>query len=205
MADNMSPEPGDNASAVGTGEVQQETADQAGQTADVREADQGSGDALAKAEAEVAALRAELSELKDQYLRKQADHDNFRKRMIRDKEEGITYANRKLLEDLLPILDDLERAINSSEDSRDYQVLHDGIQLIEKEFISMLEKKWGLVRFESIGKEFDPIHHEAVLAEPVDGSGNQSVLEEFQRGYILNDKVIRTAKVKVSVPSKEGE
>lgn len=150
-------------------------------------------------------LKSELSELKDQYLRKQADFDNFRKRLIRDKEESIQFANRKIMEDLVPVIDDFERAIKSSEDSKDFQLLHDGIQLIEKQLVSMLEKKWGLLRFDSLDQEFDPQKHEAVSAEPREGEEVQKVLEEYQKGFLLNDRVLRTAKVKVSMPVMKGE
>ena len=150
-------------------------------------------------------LSAELSELKDQYLRKQADFDNFRKRLLRDKEDSIAYANRKILEDLLPVIDDFERAIKSSEDAKDFDSLHDGIQLIEKQLVSMLEKKWGLIRFDCEGQEFDPQKHEAVAVEPREGEEHQRVLEEFQKGYLLNERVLRTAKVKVSMPVNKGE
>lgn len=150
-------------------------------------------------------LNQELSELKDQYLRKQADFDNFRKRLIRDKEESIQFANKKILEDLVPVIDDFERAIKSSEDSKDFQLLHDGIQLIEKQLVNMLEKKWGLIRFDSLDQEFDPQKHEAVSAEPREGDEVQKVIEEYQKGFLLNDRVLRTAKVKVSMPVVKGE
>jgi molecular chaperone GrpE len=150
-------------------------------------------------------LNQEISELKDQYLRKQADFDNFRKRLIRDKEESIQFANKKILEDLVPVIDDFERAIKSSEDSKDFQLLHDGIQLIEKQLVNMLEKKWGLIRFDSLDQEFDPQKHEAVSAEPREGDEVQKVIEEYQKGYLLNERVLRTAKVKVSMPVVKGE
>jgi len=162
-------------------------------------------DSYQQLENENAQLKSELSELKDQYLRKQADFDNFRKRLIRDKEESIQFANKKIIEDLVPVIDDFERAIKSSEDSKDFQLLHDGIQLIEKQLISMLEKKWGLLRFDSLDQEFDPQKHEAVSAEPREGEEVQKVLEEYQKGFLLNDRVLRTAKVKVSMPGIKGE
>jgi len=150
-------------------------------------------------------LQTELMELKEQYIRKQADFDNFRKRLLRDKEESIHFANKKILEDLVPVLDDFERAIKSSEATQDFQIFHDGIQLIEKQFLTMLEKKWGLIRFDSIDQEFDPQRHEAVSAVPHEGEELQKVLEEYQKGYQLNERVLRTAKVKVSMPVAKGE
>lgn len=145
-------------------------------------------------------LEEELSELKNQYLRKQADFENFRKRMLREKEEFAQFANRQLMLDLIPIIDDFERAIKSAEESRDFDSFHDGIVLIEKQFTSMLERKWGLKRFDSDGEEFDPQKHEAVMTEEDPEHETSVVLEDYQKGYMLHDKVLRSAKVKVSMP-----
>lgn len=149
------------------------------------------------------ALREENSDLKNQYLRKQADVENFRKRMARDKQEAVSYANQQLLLDLTAVIDDFERAISSAEESRDYDAFHDGIVLIEKQLTGMLERKWGLKRFESEGQDFDPQRHEAVTTEPRGDHESSIVLEEYQRGYTLHDRVLRSAKVKVSMPSTD--
>lgn len=151
-------------------------------------------------------LEEENSSLKDQYLRKQAEFENFRKRMTKEKAEAISYANQQLLQDLIQIIDDFERAIKSSEESRDFDAFHDGVAMIEKQFTSMLERKWGLTRFDSEGEEFDPQKHEAVMAEESESDGDKThVLEEFQKGYFLHDRVLRSAKVKVSVPKSSGD
>lgn len=151
--------------------------------------------------ARVAELEAELSELKEQYLRKQADFENSRKRMQREKEDAIAFANKQLLLDMVAIIDDFERAIQSAEESRDFDSFHDGIVLIEKQLVGMLERKWALKRFESAGEPFDPQCHEALMTEEVPDHEQSMVLEDFQKGYMLNDKVLRAAKVKVSVPA----
>ena len=148
----------------------------------------------------VKSLEEENSDLKEQYLRKQADFENYRKRMTREKEGFASYANKQLLLDLIPIIDDFERAIKSAEESKDFDSFHDGILLIEKQFTSMLERKWGLKRFESEGEEFDPQKHEAVMTEESADHDTSTVLEDFQKGYFLHDKVLRPSKVKVSVP-----
>ncbi len=145
-------------------------------------------------------LEQENSSLKDQYLRKQAEFENFRKRMSKEKADAISFANQQLLQDLVQIIDDFERAIKSGEESRDFDAFHDGVSLIEKQFTSMLERKWGLTRFDSEGEEFDPQKHEAVTTEEVDDDGETRVIEEYQKGYFLHDRVLRSAKVKVSVP-----
>ncbi|ORC38250.1 nucleotide exchange factor GrpE [Marispirochaeta aestuarii] len=145
-------------------------------------------------------LEAENSKLKDQYLRKSADFDNFRKRMFREKEESVKYANTNLLSDIINIIDDFERAIKSSQESKDFDMFHSGIELIEKQFTGMLERNWGLKRFESEGEPFDPQKHEAINMEEREGLQDQTVLEDYQKGYMLHDRVLRHSKVKVGVP-----
>ena len=148
-------------------------------------------------------LEAENSDLKDQYLRKTADFENYRKRMLREKEEFGQYANRQLLLDIVPIIDDFERAIKSADESKDFDAFHDGVALIEKQFTSMLERKWGLQRFDSVGEEFDPQKHEALTTEELPESDTPTVVEDYQKGYMLHDKVLRSAKVKVALPSSQ--
>jgi molecular chaperone GrpE len=155
-------------------------------------------DKLKKAEEQVA-------ELRDNILRKQADFENFRKRVIKEKEETVKYANTNLLLDLINIIDDFERAINSTADSKDFETFYKGIELIEKQFSSMLEKKWNLVKFGSGGDKFDPEKHEAFMKEEKEGITEPVVAEIFQYGYMLNGRVVRHAKIKVSMPKKEDE
>lgn len=150
-------------------------------------------------------LERELADLREQLLRKSADFENYRRRMQRDKEEFASYANRELLLDLLPVIDDFERAIRSGEESRDFDAFHDGIVMIEKQFVSMLDRKWKLQRFDSVGEEFDPQRHEAMMTEEVPGHDRSMVLEDFQKGYVLRDRVLRPAKVKVSMPAPGRE
>lgn len=159
---------------------------------------------LATVKAELEAVKAERDELKDQLLRKAADFDNYRKRMMKEKEEARQFANSALLEDLCQVLDDFERAIRSSEAARDYDALHNGIVMIEGQFASMLEKKYNLKRLDSLGRSFNPDHHEAIAMEPAEDGKETVVVEEYQKGYQLHDRVLRTAKVKVG-PSKTTE
>ncbi|MCK5156841.1 MAG: nucleotide exchange factor GrpE [Spirochaetales bacterium] len=148
-------------------------------------------------------LENENSELKDQLLRKQADFDNFRKRIFREKEEAIKYANSNLLSDLVSVIDDFERAIGSAEDSDDFDSFLSGFRLIEKQFVGMLERNWGLKRMETVGKEFDPQEHEALMMEECEDCSTQTVIEDYQKGYFLHDRVLRHAKVKVGIPMTE--
>jgi molecular chaperone GrpE len=166
-------------------------------------------------EEKIASLEAELAELKDQYLRKAADFENFRKRMNREKQDAIDFANQSLLLDLIPIIDDFERAIKAADivlakdgdqgkegenASRDFTNLYEGISMIEKRFVTMLENKWGLKRFDSAGEIFDPNRHEAIMVDKSAEVTDPVVREDFIKGYTLKDRVIRSAKVKVTMP-----
>jgi molecular chaperone GrpE len=153
--------------------------------------------------ARLVSMEAENSNLKDQYLRKAADFENFRKRMVREKQEAIDFANQTLLLDIIPVLDDFERAIKSSEAARDYENFHEGISMIEKRLVSLLETKWGLARFDSAGQVFDPNRHEALMVEKTAEVTEATVGEDLMKGYLLKDRVVRSAKVKVLMPLDE--
>lgn len=155
-------------------------------------------------EASEAALKEELSSLKDQYLRKLADDENFRKRMRREVEDSRKFANSAILSDLVSVLDDFDRAIASAEHAKDYAVLHDGVVLIRRQFGQMLANKYGLTPFQAAGKPFDPNFHEAVASEPGDVE-EAMVGEEFLPGYSLHERVIRSAKVRVLTPKVVAE
>lgn len=155
---------------------------------------------IAELEQKVEELEQENSTLKDQYLRKQADFENYRKRMQREKEDVTKFANANLLLDLVSIIDDFERAIKAGEDTEDIESFRKGIELIEKQFVGMLERKWGLRRFDSEGEPFDPEKHEAIATEEKE-TDVAEVTEDYQKGYLLHDRVLRHAKVKVSLPS----
>ncbi len=147
-----------------------------------------------------AALEAELTEMKDQYLRKAAEFENFRKRMAREKQEAIDYANQSLLLDIIPIIDDFERAIKSAETSKDFSSFYEGVSMIEKRLVSQLETKWGLKRYESANQPFNPEIHEAIMMDKSADVSEPTVEEDFLKGYLLKDRVVRSAKVKVLMP-----
>ena len=150
---------------------------------------------------QVRELLLKLAELNDQYLRKAADFENYRKRMSREKQELSEFANQNLLLDILPVLDDFERATKSAEASKDFTSLFEGIIMIQKQLASQLENKWGLKRFDSEGELFDPNRHEAIQMEKTEGIAESIVKEDYVKGYLLKEKVIRYAKVKVLVPA----
>ncbi len=145
-------------------------------------------------------LEQSVKESSDQLLRKAAEFENSRKRLSRDKEESIKYANAALLGDIVPIIDDFERAIQSAADSKDFDAFHTGVSMIEKQMVSMLERNWGLTRFSANGEPFDPEKHEAIAVEETDKHESEVVLEDYQKGYLLHDRVLRPAKVKVARP-----
>jgi len=151
---------------------------------------------------EIAQLKEENSSLKDMYLRKQAEFENFRKRMTREKQEAIRFSNTDLILDLVSIIDDFERAIKSADESQDFESFKEGISMIESQFVGMLEKKWGLQRITAQDEEFDPQQHEAMMMEEREDHDTSRVLEVYQRGYKLHDRVIRPSKVKVSRPAE---
>jgi molecular chaperone GrpE len=151
----------------------------------------------------IIALEKENADLKDRLLRKQADFENFRKRMIREREDAARYANASLLTDVIGLIDDFERAIKSAEESRDFASFLQGVTMIEKQLVEMLESRWGLKRFASVGEGFDPNKHEAVLRVEGPADGKPTVVEDYQKGYYLHERVLRPARVKVMVPASE--
>jgi molecular chaperone GrpE len=160
-------------------------------------------------DAKIAELEAQLAETRDQLLRKAADFENFRKRMNQEKQNAIDFANQSLLLDIIPVIDDFERAIQSAEASVELtglpagKAMLDGITMIEKRLTSQLEGKWGLKRFNAAGEPFDPNRHEAMMMEKSPDVQEPVVQEDFVRGYTLKDRVIRPAKVKVIMPEKD--
>lgn len=158
-------------------------------------------------EEKIAELEAQLAESRDQLLRKAAEFENFRKRMTQDKQSAIEYANQSLLLDIIPVIDDFERAIQAgetpeTEPSAAFTAFLDGVKMIEKRLTSQLESKWGLKRFSSAGQPFDPNMHEAFTMEKSPDAAEAVVQEEFMKGYMLKDRVIRPAKVKVLMPEE---
>jgi molecular chaperone GrpE len=144
---------------------------------------------------ELAAVAAERDEYLALAQRVQADFDNYRKRAVRDQERLVAHAHERLVRDLLPILDDLERALEAAERHEDAQLV-DGVKLVEKSLRAALAKE-GLTEIDTSGR-FDPHVHEALLAQPSDDAEPGSVLDVVQRGYRLGDRVVRPARVIVA-------
>ncbi|MCR5761458.1 MAG: nucleotide exchange factor GrpE [Sphaerochaetaceae bacterium] len=157
-------------------------------------------DELESLRGKVKELEEQASQAKDQMLRHQAEVENFRKRLVREREDAVKFANTKLIEEILQFLDNLERAEAAARQGGDAVALADGVAMTRDQLLSALDKNWGLKAIESVGQEFDPECHEACMAAVDESLEHETVLEEFQKGYKLHDRVIRPAKVKIGKP-----
>ena len=138
-----------------------------------------------------------IAELEDKYLRTVAEFDNYRKRVLKEKTELILNGGARVAEAVLPVLDDMERAIANGEKTDDLQVLREGMELIHAKFVKTLESQ-GVKKIETENADFDTDVHEAVAMVPGMGDDKKGkVIDCIQAGYKINDKVIRHAKVAV--------
>lgn len=151
----------------------------------------------AEAQAELDKLRAEAEEHKQRLLRTQADYDNFRRRTVKEKEELGKYASAKLITELLPVIDNFERALGLVNDSEEVASYAKGVEMIFRQLEGILKAE-GLSAMESVGTPFNPEFHQAIMQVESDEYEEGTVVEEVQKGYILKDKVLRPAMVKVS-------
>ena len=148
----------------------------------------------------ISALEKEVQELKTQALYKAAENENWRKRMMQQKDDAIAYANASLLSDLLDSLDNFDRTIDAAKDAKDVKSIADGIKMINKNLVKMLEDKYGLSNFAKEGDEFNPEEHEAIGRVEDEKAKKETLKQVYLKGYKLNGKIIRHAKVMVSVP-----
>jgi len=154
---------------------------------------------------EITAMRAEretqekaVQEASDRYLRTLADFDNYKKRVKKEQEERARFANERLLSELLPLMDNLERALAHAKESPNIETLVEGFDLIRKQTFSTLEK-FGIKPIESLNQPFDPCFHQAVGSVEVEGEEQENkVIQEAQQGYLLYDRVLRPSLVMVS-------
>lgn len=151
-------------------------------------------------------IAQENDKLSKEYLghleRLQADFENFKKRQEKKQKEFIEFANEKLLNDLLSVVDNLERALDSTENEKNTKAIKEGINNTLKGFYNILKKE-GVMPMKSVGHRFDPYRHEAVMKTETDKHSEDIVTEEFQKGYYIKSKVLRPAMVKVAVSIKE--
>ena len=151
-------------------------------------------------EEQLAALEAERDEYLNDLKRVAAEFENYRKRVTRDQASLVARAHERLVKELLPVLDDLERALAAAEEHQEAK-LEEGVQLVHRELKAALDRE-GLAEIETDGV-FDPHVHEALLSQPSEAEEG-SVLEVLQRGYKLGDRVLRPARVVVAAPQETG-
>lgn len=154
-------------------------------------------DELAEVHAKITELEQKLDEAENRYLRLQADFDNSRRRSKLDREAADKYRSQNLITDLLPAIDNFERALKMEADSEQAKSILQGMEMVYRSLIDALKKE-GADQIESVGKEFDPHIHQAVMQVEDENFDSNTVIEEFQKGYMLKDRVIRPAMVKVN-------
>lgn len=137
----------------------------------------------------------------DRLLRLQADFDNYKKRIEKEKVEFIKFASEEVISEILKILDDFERAVEAGRAKHDFDILYKGIEMIHKDLKEFLKEE-GVKEIEAKGKPFNPHEHEAMMQEETDAYPEDYVIEELQKGYTLNGRVIRPTKVKVAKRSR---
>jgi|SRR5262245_50468588 len=141
-------------------------------------------------------LRTEIADLQDRLLRRQAEFENYRRRVDRDRSDFLQYAGMEVVREILPVLDDFERALKAESSDADYRK---GVELIYQRLLETL-KKIGLAHVESpVGSEFDPNVHQAVVRFETEEAADNTILEEFSRGYNFKGKLLRPAMVRVAV------
>jgi len=172
----------------------------ASETADAKPSAEDSGeDTVSELEKQVEALKKENADLKDQVLRRAADFDNYRKRMLKEKQDVFDYANENLLHDLLESLDNFDRTVDAASNAKDVKSIADGVKMINASLVKMLEDKYNLSSYGAVGDTFNPDEHEAIGS--VQGAVAEPVLKEvYLKGYKLKDRIIRHAKVMVTMP-----
>lgn len=145
---------------------------------------------------DVAAIQRERDDYYDRLLRKTAEFENYRKRTDKERREAAQYAASDLLEDLLPVIDDFERALQADARS-DVEAYRKGVELIHKRLLDLLASR-GAVAIDAVGKDFDPRFHQAITHEESPGHRDGEVIEEVRRGYMYKERLLRPAMVKVA-------
>ena len=134
------------------------------------------------------------AEYYDKYVRAVADLDNYRKRAVREKADAIQYGNENLLRDMLPLVDNVDRALEHADTSDDFEAFKKGLKMLHEQLLCCI-KKYGVEVIDTAGKDFDPHVHEAMLQVVSDEHEGGKVVNEFERGYLLNGRLLRPAKV----------
>lgn len=151
----------------------------------------------------LAAKAEEATGLNDKYLRLAAEFDNYKRLIQRDQRDQIRFGNEQLLRELLPVVDNLERAIKSSREGGGSDVLIQGVDLTLKQLTGTLTR-FHVIPVETVGQSFDPAKHQAVTSVASEKVPKQHVVDELQRGYLLHDRILRAAMVSVSTGRADG-
>jgi len=160
---------------------------------DVSDTETSGPSEIEQLKADLEAQKKIAQDVKDQHLRTLAEHENYKKRTQKDKAEQIKFANEGLLEETLPVIDNLERAISHSSETSDFKTMLEGVTLVKKQLLNVLDK-FGVRPIESLNQAFDPKYHQSVGMVEVEADAEieeNHVVEEAQRGYLLNDRVLR--------------
>ncbi len=155
-------------------------------------------DAETSDKAIIVTLETELKNAKEQYLRSLADLENYRKRAAREREDYLKFANLNLVKKIIPIVDDLERALLLSQEKENFEAFYKGVEMILKGFTEAIKSEGVETISAEKGKAFDPEYHEALMIESCDDYDNNVVIETLQKGYLINGRIIRPCLVKVS-------
>ena len=150
---------------------------------------------------ELAEASAQVAELKDRLLRSQADWDNSRKRILKDKEDAVRYAGEALLEKLLPVLDNFEMGMQAAKTATDAKAIAQGLEMVLAQFQQVLREA-GVEAIDAVGHPFDPHRHEALGHHESDDHPEGHVLSQLRKGYKLKDRLLRAASVFVAKPSE---
>jgi len=159
-------------------------------------ADAGEG-AVESEENDLEVAQRQAKESYDKFLRVYAEFENYKKRMEREKSDFLKYANEGLIKELLPVIDNLDRAVGQARQKAEAQSLVEGVEMILRQIKEVMEKH-GVKELQSLGEPFDPNVHEAMMHEIADDHDENTVIDELQKGYIFKDRLIRPALVKVS-------
>ena len=145
------------------------------------------------------ALETELQETRDKHLRLAAEFENFKKRTTRERSESIKFSNERILNDFLSIVDNLDRALQHAKEGSEGESLVQGVELVHKQCTDLLAR-FNVTAVDAVGAQFDPVVHQAVSQVETDEHPENTVADEFQRGYRLHDRLLRPALVTVAVP-----
>lgn len=144
-------------------------------------------------------IEAEIQkeEAEDRLLRTLAEFENYKKRVSREKEDLIKYANQNFAKEILPVIDNFERALEQVKNAKNAEVVNEGLEMILKQLFAVLDK-FDIKPFESLGLKFNPEHHEAMARQEVEDYDDNTIIEEYEKGYFIGDKLLRPSRVVVA-------